>query len=178
MEVKHEFEGFCVPRGVDIKNHQADNRACNSNLFRQSCAAAGQGLCFSGVNSHYQNSVAERKIGCIANLARTMMLHAMILWTSHAPTNSWPFVMKHATDFHKARICNSRLSPIADTFTGLKNSFYFAKFHAFGSPAFVLEPSLQSANKTPRWNPMSKLGMCLGKISEYAGIFVGSKSNH
>ena len=75
---KHKLEVFCVSHGVDVKNYRADNHAHNSNLFLQSCAAAGQGLSFSGVNSHYQNGVAERKIGCITNLARIMMLCTMI----------------------------------------------------------------------------------------------------
>ena len=33
----------------------------------------------------------------------------------------------------------------------------------------MLEPTLQSGSKTPRWNPRSKLGMCLGKSAEHAG---------
>ena len=59
-------------------------------------------------------------------------------------------VMKHAIDLHNATLGNSGLSRIEEIFAGLKNSFDFAKFHAFDSPAVVLEQSLQSANKTPR----------------------------
>ena len=54
-------------------------------------------------------------------------------------------------------------------FTGFKSSFDHAKFHTFGSLAYVLEPVLQSWNKITRWNPRSKVGACVGKSSEHAG---------
>ena len=78
VDGKQKFEGFCKTHGVDVKNYRADNHIYNSNLFRQSCAATGQGLTFSGVNAYHQNGVAERKIRYITNLARTMLFHAMI----------------------------------------------------------------------------------------------------
>ena len=165
---KHEFEGFCKTHGVDVKNYRADNHIYNSTLFRQSCAAAGQGLTFSGVNAHHQNGVAKRKIRCASNLARTMLFHAMISWSTHVSTNLWPFAIKHAIDLHNATPGNSGLSPI-EIFTGLKTSFDFTKFHTFGSPAYVLEPTLQAGHKLPRWNPRSKVGVHLGKSSEHAG---------
>ena len=146
---KHKFENWATTNGVDIKAYCADNHTCNSNLFRQSCTAAGQGLTFSGVNAHHQNGVAERKIGHITNLARTMLFHAMISWPQHITTNLWPFAIKHAVDSHNATPGVSGLSPL-EFFSGLKSSFDFTKFHTFGSPTFILEPTSQAGNKIPR----------------------------
>ena len=168
VDGKHKFESFCRTHDVSVKGYRADNHIYNSNLFRQSCSASGQGLSFSGVNAHHQNGVAERKIGHITNLARTMLFHAMLSWSTHVTTHLWPFAIKHAIDLHNATPNNSGLSPM-ELFTGLKSSFDFSKFHTFGSPAYVLEPTLQSGHKIPRWNPRSKLGVYLGKSAEHAG---------
>ena len=78
VDKKHRFEGICNEYRVTIKSYWADNHIYNSHLFRQSCSASGQDLSFSSVNVHHQNGVAERKIGYIVNLARTMLFHAMI----------------------------------------------------------------------------------------------------
>ena len=77
-KAKTSLKHFSRINGVDIKSYRADNHIYNSNLFRQSYTATGQGLTFSGVNAHYQNGVAKRKISYITNLARTMIFHAII----------------------------------------------------------------------------------------------------
>ena len=86
----------------------------------------------------------------------------------HISTHLWPFTIKHAIDLHNATLNHSSLSPI-EIFTGLKTSFDFTKFHTFGSPTYVLEPTLQARHKLPRWNPRSKVGVYLGKSNEHAG---------
>ena len=102
VDSKHKFENFARTHGIEVKSHRSDNHMCNSNLFRQSCAAAGQGMSFSGVTTHHQNGVAERKIGYVTNLARAMLFHAMISWPSHVNANLWPHAIKNAIDFHNA----------------------------------------------------------------------------
>ena len=102
-----------------MKYFRADNHVYNSNLFRQSCAAAGQGLTFSGANTHNQNGIAECKIGYVTKLERTMLFHAMISWSSNVQTNLWPCAIKHAIDLHNATPGQSGLSHI-EIFSGCK----------------------------------------------------------
>jgi len=57
VDGKHKFKGLCNQYSITIKNYRADNHIYNSQLFRQSYSATGQGLLFSGVNTHHQNSI-------------------------------------------------------------------------------------------------------------------------
>ena len=41
VDGKHAFENFARTHGIEIKAYRADNHIYNSNLFRQSCTAAG-----------------------------------------------------------------------------------------------------------------------------------------
>ena len=112
--------------------------------------------------------MAERKIGCVTNLARTMLFHPMISWSSHVITSLWPFEIKYAIDLHNATTGHINLSTL-EIFSGLKYAFDFTKFHTFGSLTYVLEPALQNGNKTPRLNARCKVRFYLGKSAEHAG---------
>jgi hypothetical protein len=41
---------------------------------------AGQTITFCGVNAHFQNAVAERRIRALQDQARTMLIHAQHRW--------------------------------------------------------------------------------------------------
>ena len=130
VDCKHKFEGFCRIHVMNVKNYRADNHIYNSNLFRQSCTAAGQGLTFSGANAYHQNEVAKCKIRYITNLARTILFHIMISWSTYVSTNLWPFAVKHTIDLHNPILNNSCLSPM-ENFTGFEIKFQFHKIPYF-----------------------------------------------
>ena len=165
---KRKFKNVWKTDRVDTQACRSENQIHNSNIIHQICNAAEKGLTFSGVKDQHQKGVAERKIGWIAKLSRTMMFHVMTSWPSRVSTLLWHFVIKSSIYLHKATPKNSDLSP-EEFLSGYKPSFDFSKFPTLGCPNCNLEPTLQSGQKIPKWKPQSKLGVCLGKISEHSG---------
>ena len=129
----HEFENICKTIGVDVKAHRVDNCTCNSNIFRNSCVTFRQGITFSGVNARHQNSVTKRKIGCVENLARTLVFHAIMSWLSRESILLWPLDIKHTIYIHTATRNNSGVSH-AELPSGCKSSVGLSKCHVLGSP--------------------------------------------
>ena len=88
-------------------------------------------------------------IGTITRRARTMLLHATILWSEIITEDLWPFALKMAVDVHNATPGSSGLSP-DEIFSGHKTTrCRLRDFHPFGCPVFVLEASLQNGHKIP-----------------------------
>ena len=48
------------------------------------------------MGSHHQNGHAERHIGTIMSVARTMMLYAAIHWPEMVDPSLWPMAVQHA----------------------------------------------------------------------------------
>lgn len=62
LEAKRAFEKFASAHGVQIKHYHADNGRFADNLWLADIAQRGQTLSFCGVNAHFQNGVAEKRI--------------------------------------------------------------------------------------------------------------------
>jgi hypothetical protein len=56
------FENHAQSHGVDILQYHADNGRFQDIAFKKSCQDKGQVLPFFGVNAHFQNGQAEKKI--------------------------------------------------------------------------------------------------------------------
>ncbi len=168
VESKRRFERMASDYNVQIKKYHADNGVYASKVFKSSCDALNQTYDFSGVGAKHQNGVAERMIGTITRRARTMLLHATILWPSIISEDLWPFALKMAVDVHNATPGPSGLSP-DEIFSGHKSSRNRLKdFHPFGCPVFVLEASLQNGHKVPKWKPRSRMAIYLGNSPDHA----------
>ena len=74
---KHAFERSADQRGVKITHYHADNGRFVDNAFITDCKAQRQGLSYCGVNAHFQNGIAERRIRDLQEQTRTSMLYAM-----------------------------------------------------------------------------------------------------
>ena len=167
VEAKHKFERFAKNCGVDIKHYHADNKIFNEQVFRESCIAASQVQTFCGVNAHHQNGVAERKIKTVISLARAMLFTAMIKNPTVITLQFWPFAVHYAVDILNNTPNSSGFTP-KEIFTGVKGDRNFKNFHTFGSPAFVLHPTIQKGNKLPTWSPRSLPSAFIGKSREHA----------
>lgn len=60
IEPKESFERFAHAHGVTVTHYPADNGRFANNKFREAIASRHQTLSFCGVNTHFQNGVAER----------------------------------------------------------------------------------------------------------------------
>jgi hypothetical protein len=71
IEAKEALERYANAHDVKIKHYHGDNGIFADNLFRKAVADAGQTLSFCGVNAHFQNGIAERRIRELQDHART-----------------------------------------------------------------------------------------------------------
>ena len=71
VEAKHAFEAYARTFGVRVKHYHADNGRFADNLFMQDVQKNGQTISFCGVNAHFQNGIAEKRIGSNAKTTVT-----------------------------------------------------------------------------------------------------------
>jgi len=62
LKAKQAFEQFAASHGVTIKHYHANNGRFAEKTFTNHCHNQGQTISFSGVNAHFQNGIAERRI--------------------------------------------------------------------------------------------------------------------
>jgi hypothetical protein len=69
IAAKEAFEMHLAAVGVMVSHYHADNGVFADNGFREACRQARQRLTFCSVNAHFQNGVAERRIGSLTSTA-------------------------------------------------------------------------------------------------------------
>jgi len=152
VAAKHCFKLHAMSFYHPIQSYHTDYGIFRSKLFWDSSTICGQGIQFSGINTHHQNGIVERYIHTNTKRARTMIIHAMINWPDIIHENLWPFALCHAVAIHNATPCVSALSPEV-FFSGTKHPSRLSNFHTFGCLIFVLDPNLQQGNKITKWKP-------------------------
>jgi Reverse transcriptase (RNA-dependent DNA polymerase) len=164
LQSKHRFEAKCRDMGVFIQTYHTDNGTAFTNRdFAEELKTFRQVHTFAGVGAHHQNGVAERAIQTIMAMSRTMMLHAAIKWPDTCDLSLWPMAVDYATHIYN-HVPNPRtgLSPM-DVFSQTKWPLSKCHdLHVWGSPLYVLDPTIQDGKKLPRWNPRSRRGKFLG----------------
>jgi hypothetical protein len=76
LEAKDAFKAYAKSIGVTIQHYHADNGQFADNLFLKSIKDKGQTISFCGVNAHFQNGIAEKRICDLQEAARSQLLHA------------------------------------------------------------------------------------------------------
>jgi hypothetical protein len=87
IEAKQAFKHFAEQHGVRILHYHCNNGRVADNAFKNSCSAKGQRLTFCGVNSHFQNGIAERPSGTsrrVHESSSSMRINAGL------PPSTWP----------------------------------------------------------------------------------------
>ena len=141
VHAKHAFEQSAKQRGVKILH----------NAFINDCKTQGQGLSYCGVNAHFQNGVAERRIWDLQEQTRTSMLYAMSKWKKMILICLWPYAMRHANDVANATPKKGEESSPLEKFSRVKVVPKLRHFHAFGCPTYVLDNAIQSGRGAPKW---------------------------
>ena len=158
VQAKRAFELSSEQHGVKILHYHADNGRLADNAFINDCQRQGQGLSYCGVNTHFQNGIAERRIRDLHEQTRTSMLYAMSKWKRMILICLWPYAMRHANDVANATPkIGEEISPL-EKFSGVKVVPKLRHFHAFGCPTYVLDNAIQSGQACPNENNDPGLG--------------------
>ena len=159
-DAKHKFESFSKNCGMQINHYHEDNKFFNNQLFKESCIVSQQNQMFCGVSAHNQNGIAGRKIKTVISLARAILLHAMMHCTHTIHLGLWPCAVHCAIEILNNTPKSNGFTP-KEIYSGAKGVRSFKHFHAFGSPNYVLHPTIFDDKKLPTWKPISKTAVFL-----------------
>jgi hypothetical protein len=88
LEAKFRFEKQLYDYVILVQNYHTN--IFSAKQFLDTIENNIQGICFSGPGAHHQNGIAERSIGTVFSIARTMMIHAAIQWQAVIEPLLWP----------------------------------------------------------------------------------------
>ena len=98
----------------------------------------------------------------ISNMTRAMLFHATVHWKHGIDSSMWPMTVKYPANVYNSLPQPNNISP-SDLFYGVRVPCHkLPNMHVWGCPVHVLNPSLQSWKKIPRWEPRSKRGIFCG----------------
>jgi hypothetical protein len=168
IEAKEAFERFCNSHGVKIKHYHANNGRFAETAFMAHVAAKGQTISFCGVNAHFQNGKAERRIRTLQDLARTQLLHAIRKWPIAITAHLWPYAVTNVTNVLNDTPTKNETKTRLEIFANTPVSPNIKHHHHIGVPAYVLTDELQAGKKIPKWLPRARVGIYLGKSPRHA----------
>ena len=119
VKAKHAFESASEQCGVNIIHYHADNGRFANNAFIADCNTQRQSLSYCGVNAHFQNGIAERRIRDLQEQTRTSMLYAMNKWKRMILICLWPYAMRHANNVANATPRKGKDGSPLEKFTGV-----------------------------------------------------------
>jgi len=104
--------------------------------------------------------------------AHTMMLHAAIQWPEVKEQNLWPYALSHVAYVHNQMPNQqSSLSPVEIwTKTKSMDHLHLHNLHVWGSPIYILDPTLHDGSKLPKWNPRSRCSQYMGQSPLHASM--------
>lgn len=162
IRAKQNYEQMALAHGVLVEDYLTDNGVFSKTKFVDHIRQHNQQIHYCGVNAHHKNSVAERAIRTVSELARALLLHASTHWPDGLDGTLWPMAVDHAVYLYNTLPTSHGICP-ADLFTGTTVPCHKLRdLHVWGCPVFVLDPTLQQGKKLPRWQPRSRRGVFLG----------------
>jgi len=167
ISAKKAFEAKCRSMNITVLHYHCDNGRFADNAFKQSVQESGQRITYCGVNAHFQNGRAEKKIRDLRESARTQLLHAINRWPGTITIHLWAYALRYASDVHNSMPSTTGLSPL-QLFSGTEVNTNIKDFHAFGCPVYALDSDLASGKSIAPWNPRARIGINLGFSPRHA----------
>jgi hypothetical protein len=162
IRAKHAFEALSLMHGVLIESYLTDSGAFKKAAFVNQIRKHGQRIRYCGANAYDKNSVVERAVMSVSNMACAMLLHASNPWKNGIDALLWPMAVQYATHQYNHLPNAQGLCP-ADHFTGSTIPCHGLRdIHVWGCPVYVLDPQLQEGKKLARWQPRSRRGVFVG----------------
>jgi hypothetical protein len=164
VEAKHAFEAFSRSQGVTIKHYHADNGRFSDNAFLKDIREARpiQSITYCGVNAHFQNGIAEKRIRDLQEPARKKLLHAKARWPSAVTTNIWPYDLINTHHMRSSLPDSNHGACTFEIFSGVEVAPNLKSSHTCGCPVYALSSKLASGNTIPKWNSRARVGLYIG----------------
>ena len=142
---KQIFKRDCMRHGIlSLPTSPTMVSSLLLNLFQNSKNACSK---LTGVGSHHQNGIIENAILTVTKQAQAMMLLTPSLhWPEVYDELLWLTITSYAIHLwnHTPRT-NTNLSPKKIFSLSIQHSDFLQNTHVWGSPAYVLNPTLQDA---------------------------------
>jgi hypothetical protein len=168
VQGKMAFEKFCDSHGILVRNYHADNGRFADKGFVNHATASRQTITYCGVNAHFQNGIAEKRIRDLQEQTTTMLLHAESKWPKAVSASLWPYALRAANDSMNATPAKGT-GHIAVQLFGNTNARPMLKyFHPFGCPVYVLHNKLAAGQSIKKWHKRARLGIYLGRSHQHA----------
>ena len=161
VQAKEAFEAHAQQHGIKVQHYHSDNGRFAETAFRNHARQRGQTISFCGVNAHFQNGIAEKRIRDLQDQARTMLSHAKHQWPSAITANLWPYALRMANEVNNAVPRTTQSISPCEQFFASQVAPRLTDFHSFGCPAYVLNNTLQAGTKQPKWMDRSRVGISL-----------------
>eukprot|EP00978_Attheya_sp_CCMP212_P015750 scaffold40797_cov63-Attheya_sp.AAC.7 len=160
LESKQAFEQHAKQHGISINHYNADNGCFAENMFRNDVMEKSQTISYCGVEAHWQNGIAQKKIRDLTEQAHSILLFAR--WPVAISMHLWPYALLSANDSinHAPRLLD-KVIPI-EASTGTQSPWIIQLQHTFGCPKYALNNKLQGGKSIPEWQECSRLGINLG----------------
>ena len=168
VQGKVAFEKYCEARGVTVKHYHADNGRFADNGFVNHIIKNQQSISYCGVNAHFQNGMAEKRIRDLQDQTTTMLLHAESKWPDVISSNLWPYALREANEALNATPSKVTGKIASQVFAGSDSPTVLRHFHPFGCPTYVLNDELASGKSIPKWHTRARLGVYLGRSPNHA----------
>jgi hypothetical protein len=95
-------------------------------------------ISYCGVNAHFQNGRAEKKIRDLQDLSCTSLLYTIQKWPKVVNINLWLYEMRYSNDVTNIIPRKNKELSLIEKFSGIENKIPLRRFHHFGCPTYVL----------------------------------------
>jgi hypothetical protein len=154
--------------GVTIQHYHADNGRFADNGFMNAVKKQQQTISLCGVNSHFQNGVAEKIIRDLQEQARTSLLHARSRWPKLVSIHVLPYALRSANQLRQVTPDKEDGTSPLESFSGAEVAANLKDCHTPLCPVYALNSVLVSGNSIPKWNDRCRLGINVGPSPRHA----------
>jgi hypothetical protein len=168
VQSKVAFEKFCEARGVTVQHYHANNGRFADHGFINHVTKNRQSISYCGVNAHFQNGMAEKRIRDLQDQATTMLMHAESKWPDVVTANLWPYALREANESLNSTPSKVTGKIANQMFANTETPTMVRHFHPFGCPAYVLNDNLAAGKSIPKWHKKARLGVYLGRSPNHA----------
>ena len=162
MEAKKVFETYYRTYIVRIKHYHSNNGRFTDNAFQQAVKQEGQTITYCGVNAHFQNGKAEKRIKNLQEQTRKQLHRAKARWSSAVDLTLGPYSLHQATHLRNCLKYKEDASLPLERFSKNSVAPKIKENHAFGFPLFALQSRLAGGRGgVPKWEPRARLGIKL-----------------